>query len=40
MIAFLGEILFNNKDYVKLKDIDKLDIASRERTDDVEVCWH
>ena len=39
MIAFLGEIMFNNGDYVKLENIDKIDIAPRERTDDVEVSW-
>ena len=39
MIAFLGKIMFNNGDYVKLENIDKLDIAPRERTDDVKVSW-
>jgi N6-L-threonylcarbamoyladenine synthase len=39
MIGFLGEILFNNGEYVELKDIDKLDIDSRQRTDDVEVRY-
>ena len=39
MIAYTGEILFKNGDFIKVKDIDKLDIAPRQRTDDVEVTW-
>ena len=39
MIAFTGEILFKNGDFINIKDIDKLDIAPRQRTDDVEVSW-
>ena len=39
MIAFTGEILFKNGDYIGVKDIDKLDIKPRQRTDDVEVTW-
>jgi len=37
MIAFLGEIMFNSGIYEK--EIDKLDINPRERTDDVKVSW-
>ncbi len=39
MIAYTGEILFNNRDYVKIKDIDKIDIKPRQRTDEIEVRW-
>lgn len=39
MIVFLGEIMFNNGDYFKLENIDKLGIAPRERTDQVKVSW-
>ena len=39
MIAFTGEILFNNKDYVKFEDADKIDIASRQRTDKVRIKY-
>ena len=39
MIAYLGEILFQGGIFVKGKQIDKLDINPRERTDDVEVRW-
>jgi N6-L-threonylcarbamoyladenine synthase len=38
-IAFTGEILFNNKEYVNVKDIDKLDIKPRQRTDVVEIRY-
>jgi len=37
MIAYLGEIMF--KSGIKEKNIDKLDIKPRQRTDDVEVSW-
>lgn len=37
MIAFLGEIMF--KSGVKEKDLDKIDIKPRERTDDVAINW-
>ncbi len=37
MIAYLGEIMF--KAGIKEKDLDKIDIHPRERTDDVEVKW-
>ncbi len=37
MIAFLGEIMFR-KDLVE-KNLDKIDILPRQRTDDVEVSW-
>lgn len=36
MIAYLGEIMF--KSGIKAK-LDKIDIAPRERTDDVKVTW-
>lgn len=39
MIAYTGEILLNNGDYVKIEDINKVDIAPRQRTDEVEVSW-
>jgi len=39
MIAFLGEIMFNKGIKVEGKDIEKLDINPRERTDDVDVRW-
>ncbi|MDP3027438.1 MAG: tRNA (adenosine(37)-N6)-threonylcarbamoyltransferase complex transferase subunit TsaD, partial [Nanoarchaeota archaeon] len=39
MIAFLGEIMFNNKEYTSLDKLDEIDINPRERTDDVEVKW-
>jgi len=39
MIAYLGEIMFNKGLGVKDKDIDKIDINSKERTDDVVVKW-
>ena len=37
MIAFLGEIMF--KSGIKFKDLDKVDILPRQRTDDVDVVW-
>ena len=37
MIAYLGEIMF--KSGVKEKNLDKIDIKPRERTDDVKVNW-
>ena len=39
MIAYLGEIMFKSGIKFAGKDIDKLDIDSRQRTDDVEVNW-
>ena len=39
MIAYLGEIMLNAGIKVEGKDIDKLDINPRQRTDDVEVKW-
>jgi N6-L-threonylcarbamoyladenine synthase len=39
MIAFLGEIMFNSGIKVTGKDIEKLDINPRERTDDINVSW-
>jgi N6-L-threonylcarbamoyladenine synthase len=35
MIAYFGEILFNNGEFVAGKDIEALDILPRQRTDDV-----
>jgi len=37
MIAFLGEIMF--KSGIKEKNIDRIDIHPRERTDDIKVSW-
>jgi len=39
MIAYLGEIMFGKGLGVSGKEIDELDIDSKERTDDVEVKW-
>jgi hypothetical protein len=39
MIAYNGEILFKNRDFIDIKDIDKIDIKPRQRTDEVEVRW-
>jgi len=39
MIAYLGEILFKNGDFILTKDINKVDIAPRQRTDDVEIKY-
>jgi len=39
MIAYLGEIMFNKGIKVYGKDIEKVDINPRERTDDVDVRW-
>ena len=39
MIAFLGEIMLKKGILVRGKDIDKIDINPRERTDEVEVKW-
>jgi len=39
MIAYTGEILFNNGNYIKFEDIEKLDIAPRQRTDQVEIKY-
>ena len=39
MIAFLGEIMLNKGIFIRDKDIDKLDINPRERTDEVDVKW-
>jgi N6-L-threonylcarbamoyladenine synthase len=39
MIAFTGEIMLNSGIKVEGKDIEKLDILPRERTDDVLVKW-
>ena len=39
MISFTGEIMFNSGIKVEVKDIEKLDIMPRERTDDIKVSW-
>jgi len=39
MIAFLGEIMFNSGIKFSEKQLDKIDIKPRERTDEVEVSW-
>ncbi len=39
MIAFLGEIMFEKGIKVSYKNLDKIDIKPRQRTDDIEVKW-
>ncbi|MBR9706062.1 tRNA (adenosine(37)-N6)-threonylcarbamoyltransferase complex transferase subunit TsaD [Candidatus Pacearchaeota archaeon] len=39
MIAFTGEILFNNGEYVSVDKLDEVDINPRQRTDDVEIKY-
>jgi N6-L-threonylcarbamoyladenine synthase len=39
MIAYLGEIMFNNGIKKQGKEIDEVDINPKERTDDVDVRW-
>jgi len=39
MIAFLGEIIFNSKMKFSSKNLDKMDIKPRQRTDEVNVKW-
>ena len=39
MIAYLGEIMFEKGIFVEGKDIEKIDINPKERTDDVKVLW-
>ncbi len=39
MIAFLGEIMFNAGIKTDKKEVGKLDVTPRQRTDDVEVRW-
>jgi len=39
MIAYLGEIMFKAEIKTMPKDLDKIDIDARQRTDDVEVSW-
>jgi universal protein Kae1 len=39
MIAYLGEIMLKVGLGVQVKDLDKVDILPRQRTDDVEVSW-
>ncbi|MFH1311350.1 MAG: hypothetical protein ABIH65_03010 [Nanoarchaeota archaeon] len=39
MIAFLGEIMFKSGVKIQGKDIKKLDIKPRQRTDEVIVKW-
>lgn len=39
MIAFTGEILFNNGQYIEPKNFDKIDILPRQRTDQVEIKY-
>ena len=39
MIAYLGEIMWKAGILTKVNDIEKLDIAPRQRTDDVMVSW-
>ena len=39
MIAYTGEILFNNGIKFSEKELDKIDIMPRQRTDEVKVSW-
>ena len=39
MIAFTGEILFDNKEYVSPDKLEEIDINPRQRTDDVEIKY-
>jgi len=39
MIAFLGEIMFNNKIKISFNKLENLDIKPRQRTDEIEVLW-
>lgn len=39
MIAYLGLKMFNKEFFIKSKDIEKLDIKPRQRTDDINVNW-
>ena len=39
MIAFLGEVIFNSGIKFSRKNLDKVDIKPRQRTDEVEVSW-
>jgi N6-L-threonylcarbamoyladenine synthase len=39
MIAFLGEIMFNSGIKISYKNLDKVDIKPRQRTDEVNISW-
>jgi tRNA A37 threonylcarbamoyltransferase TsaD len=39
MIAYLGEIMLKVGLGVQVKDLNKIDILPRQRTDDVEISW-
>lgn len=39
MIAFTGDILYNNGDFISLNEIGKVDIQPRQRTDQVEIKY-
>ena len=39
MIAFLGEIMFKSGIKIPHRDLDKIDIKPRQRTDEVDVSW-
>jgi hypothetical protein len=39
MIAFLGEIMFKSGIKILYRNLDKLDIKPRQRTDEVNVSW-
>jgi N6-L-threonylcarbamoyladenine synthase len=39
MIAYAGEILFKSGIKISYKELDKLDVKPRQRTDDVDVTW-
>ena len=39
MIAYLGEIMYNSGIEFSYKDLDKIDILPRQRTDEIQVTW-
>jgi hypothetical protein len=39
MIAYLGEIMFNKGIKFSHKELKKVDIMPRQRTDEIEVSW-
>jgi tRNA A37 threonylcarbamoyltransferase TsaD len=39
MIAYLGEIMFKSGIKISDKELDKVDIKPRQRTDDIDISW-
>jgi|TARA_Y100000034_G_scaffold89023_1_gene106974 hypothetical protein len=39
MIAYLGEIIYKSGIKFPYKELDKVDIKPRERTDEVKISW-